>query len=84
MFLKMRPEIGETTIGYAMRLREKAHECNFGNNCNERILEHLIQTTENKTLIQKSISKAWTLQEFLTEAGTPIFKINKNLHWMLG
>ena len=31
-FLKTRSEIGETTVGYATRIREKAHECNFGNN----------------------------------------------------
>ena len=40
-----------------------------GSNNDERILEHLIQTTENKSLIQKCISKSWSLQEFLTEAG---------------
>ena len=68
IFLKMRPQIGETTVAYATRLREKAHESDFGTNKNERILEHLIQTIENKTLIQKCISKARTLQEFLTEA----------------
>ena len=69
MFLKMRPEIGETTVAYATRLREKAHDCDFGSNCDDRILEHLIQTIENKILIQKCISKSWALQEFLTEAG---------------
>ena len=35
----------------------------------ERILEHLIQTIENQHLIQKFISKSWTFQQFLTEAG---------------
>ena len=40
----MRPEIGETTDAYATRLREKAHDCDFGSNCDDRILEHLIQT----------------------------------------
>ena len=71
MFLKMRPQMGESTVAYATRLREKAHNCEFGNTQanDERILEHLIQTIENKMLIQKCISKAWTLQEFLTEAG---------------
>ena len=69
MFLKMRPEREETTVAYASRLREKAHDCNFGVNCDERILEHLIQIVENSTLIQKCISKSWTLQEFLTGAG---------------
>ena len=52
-------------------MREKAHDCEFGDTQanDERILEHLIQTIENKMLIQKCISKAWTLQECLTEAG---------------
>ena len=64
MFLKMRPDIGETTVAYATCLWGKS-ECDFGGiNYDERILEHLIQTIENKMLIQKSISKSWTLQEF--------------------
>lgn len=50
-------------------MRGKAHDCDFSSNCDDRILEHLIQTIENKILIQKCISKSWTLQEFLTEAG---------------
>lgn len=37
MFLKMRPEIGETTVTYATRLREKAYECDVGTNSDERI-----------------------------------------------
>ena len=69
IFLKMRPEMGETTVAYATRLREKANDCDFDTSCDERILEHLIQTIENKNLIQKCISKAWTLFEFLMEAG---------------
>ena len=56
MVLKMRPDTGEATVLYAMRLQEKANECDFGTNCDERILEHLIQTIENKMLIQKCIS----------------------------
>ena len=68
MFLKMRPELEETTVAYATRLREKAHDYNFGSNYDERILEHLIQTIANSTLIQKCISKSWNLQEFLMEA----------------
>ena len=69
MFLKMRPQIGETTVAYATRLREKAHDCDFGTNQDERIPEHLIQTIENQTLIQKCISKALTLEKFLSAAG---------------
>ena len=69
LFLKLRPEREESTVAYATHLREKTCDCNFGVNCDERILEHLIQTNENSTLIEKCISKSWTLQEFLTEAG---------------
>ena len=69
MFLKLRPELEETTVAYVTRLREKAHDgCNFGIMCDERILEHLIQRIENIALIQKCICMAWALQEFLTAA----------------
>ena len=67
-FLKMKPNTGETTGAYAARLREKAKECEFEANYDDRILEHIIQTIENKTLIQKTISKKWDLAQFLTEA----------------
>ena len=69
IFLKTRLEAGEATVTYATRLREKAIECEFGDTQDERILEHLIQTIENQHLTQKCISKSWTLQQFLTEAG---------------
>ncbi len=68
IFLKMRPAHGEATNAYAARLREKANDCRFGANCDERILEHIIQTTQNRTLIQKAINKKWDLTQFLTEA----------------
>ena len=82
MFLKMRPQVKETTVAYAIRLREKAHDCDFKSNHDERILEHLIQTIENQTLIQKCISKSWTLQEFLSEAGQ-IEAISEQVHDMM-
>ena len=69
LFLKMRPGKEESTVTYATRLREKARDCNFGTTCEERILEHIIQTISNNTLIQRCISKSWNLQEFLKEAG---------------
>ena len=60
VFLKMRPTHDETTNAYAARLREKANDCEFEANCDERILEHLIQTTQNRSLdIQKAINKKW-------------------------
>ena len=58
-----------------------AHGCNFGTKQDERILEHLIQTIENQTLIQKYISKAWILEEFLSEAGQ-IKDISEQVHDM--
>ena len=68
LFLKMRPHVGEITSAYAARLREKAKECEFGTTFDERILEHIIQTIDNKKLIEKAISKTWGLTRFLTEA----------------
>ena len=67
-FLKLRPNPGESTSSYAARLREKATDCEFGDTHDDRILEHIIQTIENKTLIHKSINKAWDLTQFLIEA----------------
>ena len=55
-FLKIRPNPGESTSSYAARLREKATDCEFGDTHDDRILEHIIQTIENKTLIHKSIN----------------------------
>ena len=81
MFLKMRPQAEDTTVAYATRLREKAHGCDFKTTQDERILEHLIQTIENQRLIQKCISKSWTLQEFLSEAAQ-IEAISEQVHEM--
>ena len=64
----MRPTFEETTNAYAFRLKEKANDYKFEANCDERILEHLIQTTQNRSLIQKAINKKWDLTWFLTEA----------------
>ncbi|PFX13497.1 hypothetical protein AWC38_SpisGene22414 [Stylophora pistillata] len=68
VFLKMRPAHDETTNAYAARLREKANDCEFEANCDERILEHLIQITQKRSLIQKAINKKWDLTRCLTEA----------------
>ena len=56
-------------MALATRLGQKSKDCEFGMNCNERILDHLFQTIENSSLIQRRFSKSWTLQEFLKEAG---------------
>lgn len=58
LFLKMRPQVGETTDAYAVRLREKAKECEVGDTFDERVLEHIVQT----------VGKIWDLTRFLTEA----------------
>ena len=68
LFLKMRPRARERTVAYATRLREQANECEFGDNCEERLLEHLIMTVENQELIRKCIRKEWTLLKFLRKA----------------
>ncbi|VDI67335.1 Hypothetical predicted protein [Mytilus galloprovincialis] len=52
-----------------MRLREKAHACEFEATCDERILEHCIQTITNQDLIKRAISKGWNLDKFVEEAG---------------
>jgi len=64
----MKSTHGETATVHAARLREKANECDFGMACEERILENLIQTANNRALIQKAINKKWNFTEFLAEA----------------
>ncbi len=68
IFLQMKPLPSENTCMYASRLREKAPTCEFGQSNDDRILEHIIQTIENRSLIQKTINKGWTLTQFLREA----------------
>ncbi|VDI58848.1 Hypothetical predicted protein [Mytilus galloprovincialis] len=65
----MKPFRDEYTVTYVMRLREKAHECEFEATCDERILEHCIQTITNQDLIKRAISKGWNLDKFVEEAG---------------
>ena len=68
LFQKMRPRPGERTVAYAARLREEAHNCEFGDNYEERLLEQLIMTVGNENLIQKCIRNEWTLSDFLRKA----------------
>ena len=62
----MRPHIGESTIAYAACLQEKAVDFEFHDR-DERILEHIIQTSDNSELIRKVSHKKWTLQQTLAE-----------------
>ena len=64
----MRSLAGEITSVYAVRLHEKAKECEFGSTFKERILEHIIRTIDNKKLTEKAISKPGDLTRFLMEA----------------
>ena len=68
LFQKLRPRPGEWTDAYIAWLREKAQECEFGDNYKERLLEQLIMTVRNDNLIQKCFRKECTLSEFLKQA----------------
>ncbi|KAH3741552.1 hypothetical protein DPMN_048277 [Dreissena polymorpha] len=63
----MRPNSGESTVQYAARLREKALSCNFVD-IDDRIIEHLVQTTRHSEFVRKVLHKQWTLQEALNDA----------------
>lgn len=66
LFLKMRPLPGENTVSYAARLREKSVNCSFPDT-DDRILEQIIQTTDNAELVRKALHKKWSLEQTLTE-----------------
>ena len=68
LFKSTRQYDGESVRSYAMRLREKASSCEFHDTCEERILEHLIDTIPNKTLIRTCKTKGWTSSQFLAKA----------------
>ena len=46
---------------------EKSKDCEFGKQTDDRILEHLIQTTKDSELVKRSIQKKWNLDQFLEE-----------------
>ena len=64
VFLNMKPLPDETTNAYAARLKEKTIGCEFHSD-DERILEHLIQTSDNEELIRKVIYKKLDLSQTL-------------------
>ena len=66
LFLKMKPHAGEGTVSYAARLREKSKSCDFHDD-DERILEHIIQTTDNTDFVCKVLIRKWTLKGLLVE-----------------
>ena len=49
-------------------LRKKSKDCEFGEQTDDRILEHLVQTIKDNELIKRSIQKKWNLDQFLEEA----------------
>ena len=80
-FLKEKPSTGELITAYTARLREKAKKCEFGETNDERILEHIIQTIDNKVIIQKTINKKWSLTQFLQEV-SQIEDVNRQVKEM--
>ena len=67
-FSKQRPVEGESVVTYAAGLREKSKDCEFSEQTDDRILEHLIQTIKDSELVKRSIQKKWNLDKFLEEA----------------
>ena len=62
-FSKQRPIEGESIVTYAARLREKSKDCEFGEQTDDRILVHLIQTIKDNELVKRSIQKKWNLDK---------------------
>ena len=67
-FNKQKQIEGESVVTYAARLREKSQDCEFGEQTEDRILEHLIQTIKDSELVKRSIQRKWNLDQFLEEA----------------
>ena len=67
-FNKQKQIAGESVVTYSARLREKSKDCEFGEQTDDRILEHLIQTIKDSELVKRSIQKKWNLDQLLEEA----------------
>ena len=67
-FNKQKQIAGESVVTYSARLREKSKDCEFGEQTDDRILEHLIQTIKDSELVKRSIQKKWNLDQFLEGA----------------
>ena len=67
-FNKQKQIEGESVVTYAARLREKSQDCEFGEQTEDRILEHLIQTIKDSELVKRSFQRKWNLDQFLEEA----------------
>ena len=67
-FSKQRMESYKSIVAYAARMCEKARDCEFGDQADDRILEHLIQTIRDNDLIKRCIQKRWNLEQFIEEA----------------
>ena len=55
-------------MSYSAWLSEKAKDCEFDNQINNEILEHLKQMNRDNDLIKKSIPKKWNLNQFIEDA----------------
>ena len=64
----MRQKNNKTITESAVRLKEQAESCEFRNNREDRILEQLIQKTEDSEMIRKAIQKQCNLDKFLEDA----------------
>ena len=53
----MRQKNNKTITEYVVRLKEQTEFCKFKDNRQDRILEHLIQTTEDNEMIKKKKKK---------------------------
>ena len=54
IFLRMKPQHGESSASYTARLHQKVNECDFGETCKDRILEHFVQMIKNQLLVQQN------------------------------
>ena len=66
-FSKQQMESHESIVTYVARMRQKERDCEFGDQTDDRILEHLIQTVRDNDLIKKCIQKRWNSDQFIEE-----------------
>ena len=58
---RKRIEPTKTIVSYAARIKDQTRECEFCNQENDRILEHLIETIRDEGMAKQTIKESWDL-----------------------
>ena len=77
-FNKQKQIAGESVVTYAARLREKSKDCESGEQTDDRILEHLVQTSRTASSLKEAFRRNGTSINFLRKQAREKISISKS------